>query len=51
MPEATAVNPVPLRMTRGTPFCCFKTSPEFIRQAVMLCVRRPHSLRNVENLL
>ena len=33
------------------PFRCFKTSPEVIRLAVMLYVRFPLSLRNVEDLL
>ena len=33
------------------PFRCFKTSPEIIRLAVMLYVRFPLSLRNVEDLL
>ncbi len=34
-----------------SPFCYFKTSPEIIRLAVMLKVRFPLSLRNVEELL
>jgi len=38
-------------MTRPTPFRYFKTSPEIIRLAVMLYVRFPLSLRNVEDLL
>jgi putative transposase len=33
------------------PFCYFNTSPEIIRLAVMLYVRFPLSLRNVEDLL
>ena len=33
------------------PFRYFKTSPEIIRLAVMLYVRFPLSLRNVEDLL
>lgn len=32
-------------------FRYFKTSPEIIRLAVMMYVRYPLSLRNVENLL
>ena len=32
-------------------FCYFKTSPEIIRLAVMMYVRYPLSLRNVEDLL
>jgi putative transposase len=38
-------------MTNRSPFRYFKTSPEIIRLAVMLYVRFPLSLRNVENLL
>jgi hypothetical protein len=38
-------------MTRRSPFKYFKTSPEIIRLAVMLYVRFPLSLRNVEVLL
>ncbi|MDU8946244.1 IS6 family transposase [Ovoidimarina sediminis] len=38
-------------MTKGSPFKWFKTSPEIIRLAVMLYVRFPLSLRNVEDLL
>ena len=38
-------------MTRRSPFRCFRTSPEIIRLAVMLYVRFPLSLRNVEDLL
>jgi len=33
------------------PFLCFKTSPQIIRLAVMMYVRFPLSLRNVEDLL
>ena len=35
----------------ANPFRYFKTSPEIIRLAVMLSVRFPLSLRNVEDLL
>ena len=38
-------------MTKNNPFRYFKTSPEIIRLAVMLYVRFPLSLRNVEDLL
>jgi putative transposase len=38
-------------MTKHSPFCYFKTSPEIIRLAVMMYVRFPLSLRNVEDLL
>ena len=38
-------------MTKPDPFRYFKTSREIIRQAVMLYVRFPLSLRNVEDLL
>ena len=38
-------------MTKRNPFKYFKTSPEIIRLAVMLYVRFPLSLRNVEDLL
>src|SRR6056297_4252974 len=38
-------------MTKRNPFKWFKTSPEIIRLAVMLYVRFPLSLRNVEDLL
>lgn len=40
-----------MRMTKRSPFRYFKTSPEIIRLAVMLYVRFPLSLRNVEDLL
>ena len=33
------------------PFRCFNSSPEVIRMAVMLYIRYPLSLRNVEDLL
>jgi putative transposase len=38
-------------MSKINPFRYFKTSPEVIRMAVMLYVRFPLSLRNVEDLL
>ena len=38
-------------MTRPYSFRLFNTSHENIRLAVMLCVRFPLSLRNVEDLL
>lgn len=38
-------------MTQRSPFRYFKTSPEMIRLAVMMCIRFPLSLRNVEDLL
>ena len=38
-------------MTQPSPFRYFKTSPEIIRLAVMLYIRFPLSLRNVEDLL
>jgi putative transposase len=38
-------------MTKPSPFKYFKTSPEIIRLAVLMYVRFPLSLRNVENLL
>ncbi len=38
-------------MTKSIPFKWFKTSPEIIRLAVMLYIRFPLSLRNVEDLL
>lgn len=38
-------------MTKRSPFPYFKTSPEIIRLAVMLYIRFPLSLRNVEDLL
>ncbi|WP_437436876.1 DDE-type integrase/transposase/recombinase, partial [Ruegeria arenilitoris] len=38
-------------MPRPASFMYFKTSPEIIRLAVMLYIRFPLSLRNVEDLL
>jgi len=38
-------------MTQPSPFKYFKTSREIIRLAVMMYVRFPLSLRNVEDLL
>ena len=38
-------------MPKPVPFSYFKTSPEIIQLAVMLYVRFPLSLRNVEDLL
>jgi transposase-like protein len=38
-------------MTKPSPFKYFKTSPEIIRLAVMMYVRFPLSLCNVEDLL
>jgi putative transposase len=38
-------------MTKRSPFRYFKTSPEIIRLAVILYIRFPLSLRNVEDLL
>ena len=38
-------------MTTPNPFRYFKTSPEIIRLAVMMDVRFPLSVRNVEDLL
>ena len=38
-------------MTKRNPFRYFKTSLEIIRLAVMMYVRFPLSLRNVEDLL
>jgi transposase-like protein len=40
-----------LAMPNPLSFRYFKTSPEIIQLAVMLYVRFPHSLRNVEDLL
>jgi transposase-like protein len=36
-------------MSKPSPFRYFKTSPEIIRLAVMMYVRFPLSLRNVED--
>ena len=38
-------------MTKRNPFKYFNTSPDIIRLAVMLYIRCPLSLRNVEDLL
>jgi hypothetical protein len=38
-------------MTKYSPFHYFKTSPEIIQLAVMIYVRFPLLLRNVEDLL
>ena len=38
-------------MTKRTPLEYFRTSPKIIRLAVMLYIRFPLSLRNVEDLL
>ena len=38
-------------MSKRSPFRCFKTHPEIIRLAVMLNVRFPLSLLNVDDLL
>jgi putative transposase len=38
-------------MRKQSPFKYFKTSPEIIRLTMMLYVRFPLSLRNVEDLL
>ena len=38
-------------MTKRSPFRYFKTIPEIIRPAVMLYIRFPLSLRNVEDML
>jgi putative transposase len=38
-------------MTKRSPFRYFKMSPKIIRLAVMMYVRCPLSLRNVEDLL
>jgi len=40
-----------LRMSKSNPFKRFHSSPEIIRLAVMLYIRFPLSLRNVEDLL
>lgn len=41
----------PVGTAKRDPFKYFKTSPEIIRLAVMLYIRFPLSLRNVEDLL
>ena len=38
-------------MTKRSPFRYFKTIPEVIRLAVMMYIRFPLSLQNVEDLL
>jgi putative transposase len=38
-------------MKKSSPFRYFNTSPEIIRLAVMMYIRFPPSLRNVEDLL
>jgi len=50
MPRLTAAS-WRFRMTKLPPFKYFKTSPEIIRLAVMLYIRFPLSLRNVEDPL
>ena len=47
--EATWTHPLPRRMRN--PFRYFNSSPEVIRLAVMLYIRYPLSLRQVEDLL
>ena len=42
---------LPRLMARCSPFRSFETSPEIIRLTLMLYVRFPLSLRNVEDLL
>ena len=49
--ERTHLAASPRMMTQRSPFRYFKTSPEIIRLAVMLYVRDPMPLRNVEDLL
>ena len=49
--EAGRANLQPCLMTKHSPFRYLKTSPEVIRLAVMMYVRFPLSLRNVEDLL
>ena len=49
--ETQSVAAYPARMTKPDPFKYYKTSREIIRLAVMLYVRFPLSLRNVEDLL
>ena len=49
--EAGRAAAQPFAMTQRSPFRYFKTSPEIIRLTVMLYVRYPLSLRNVEDLL
>jgi hypothetical protein len=49
--EAGSASNQHCRMTKHSPFHYFKTSREIIRLAVMLYVRFPLSLRNVEDPL
>jgi len=49
--EAVTASGEPFGMIQRYPFRYFKTSPEIIRLAVMLYIRLPLSLRNVEGLL
>ena len=49
--EPVAKSPGMRSMTKRSPFRYFRTSPTIIRLAVMLYVRFPLSLRNVEDLL
>ena len=42
---------MPRHHVPASPFRYFKTSPEVIRLAVLLYVKYPLSLRNVEDLL
>ena len=49
--EASFAPPYSAHMLKCDPFKCFKTSREVIRLAVMMYVRFPLSLRNVEDLL
>ncbi len=49
--EAGRTPPYPSQMNKRDPFKYFKTSPDIIRLAVMMNVRFPLSLRNVEDLL
>ena len=54
---AKAISTAWLELVKGeisktvNPFPCFNSSPEVIRMAVMLYVRYPLSLRNIEDLL
>jgi putative transposase len=38
-------------MKNRSPFCCFETNPEIIRRALVLYIRFPQSLPNVEDPL
>ena len=49
--EPTRVARKAFLMTKRSPFRYFKPSPEIIRLAVMLSVRFPLALRNVEDLI